>query len=76
MTVEDFISRRTRLAFLDVAAALSCLDRVAAIMGDALGWSGEQRARQIAKARAYITATFSAGPVVHSTGTLPEAMAA
>lgn len=42
MTVEDFIARRSRLAFLDVRSCEAAIPRVAEIMAQAHGWS-EQR---------------------------------
>ncbi|KAH7143463.1 FAD dependent oxidoreductase-domain-containing protein [Dactylonectria macrodidyma] len=38
-TVQDIISRRTRLSFLDVEGALKALPRVIDIMADELNWS-------------------------------------
>ncbi|CEJ80117.1 Putative Glycerol-3-phosphate dehydrogenase [[Torrubiella] hemipterigena] len=38
-TAADLISRRTRLAFLDVDSALAALPRVIEIMGEELNWS-------------------------------------
>ena len=53
-TVEDVLSRRTRLAFLNKDAALSALPLVADIMAEELGWSADAKAEQIAAARAYV----------------------
>jgi len=69
--VEDFVCRRTRLAYLDARATLGCLERVAQLMGDALGWSSAQRAAQVAAARRYIEATFFAGPPTHNHDSVP-----
>ncbi|KJZ72060.1 hypothetical protein HIM_08515 [Hirsutella minnesotensis 3608] len=41
-TAEDVISRRMRLAFLDVDKALRALPRVIDIMGEELGWSQQR----------------------------------
>lgn len=41
-TVADIISRRTRLAFLDIDQALRALPRVVDVMAEELGWSGER----------------------------------
>ena len=38
-TIEDILSRRTRLAFLNKNAAISAIPRVADIMAEELGWS-------------------------------------
>jgi glycerol-3-phosphate dehydrogenase len=45
--VEDFLARRTRLAFLNKDVAISCIPRVATVMAQELGWSGEQQRKQI-----------------------------
>lgn len=56
-TVEDVLARRTRILFLDVAAALECAPRVADLMAAELGRDARWRARQIesfiATSRAY-----------------------
>lgn len=43
----DILARRTRLAFLDVKAALHALPRVVTLMGDTLGWDAARREREI-----------------------------
>jgi glycerol-3-phosphate dehydrogenase len=53
-TIEDVLSRRTRLAFLNSEAALEALPRVAEIMAEELGWSRRVKAAQIKSAMAYI----------------------
>jgi glycerol-3-phosphate dehydrogenase len=53
-TVEDILSRRTRLAFLNYRAAESALDRVADIMSRELGWSSSVTKQQKEAARQYI----------------------
>lgn len=45
-TAADIISRRTRIAFLDVDAALSVLPRVIDIMADELSWSEKRKAHE------------------------------
>lgn len=52
--VKDFISRRTRLAFLNNQAARECLPKVAEIMGEELGWSEEQVKADVAEAEEFI----------------------
>lgn len=42
-TVQDIISRRTRLSFLDVEGALKALPRVIDIMADELDWSESRK---------------------------------
>ena len=43
MTVEDFIARRSRLAFLDVRSCEAAIPRVADIMAQAHGWSNQRK---------------------------------
>jgi len=62
VTVEDVLSRRTRLAFLNSVAAADCLDRVADIMAEELGWSAEETERQRAHARLYVHAYGGPAP--------------
>jgi glycerol-3-phosphate dehydrogenase len=47
MTVEDFLSRRTRALLLDAQAATEAASEVAETMQDALGESNEWRERQV-----------------------------
>ena len=61
VTVEDVLSRRTRLAFLNSAAATDAIPRVAELMAEELGWSDAERARQLDHAYAYM-ASYG-GPV-------------
>ena len=61
-TVDDVLSRRTRLAFLDSAAALAAVPRVAALLADELGWSASERRRQEASAAATLQAACAAIP--------------
>ncbi len=42
-TALDFLSRRSRLSFLNASAALDALPRVIQIMGEELGWSKRRR---------------------------------
>jgi len=49
----DALSRRTRLAFVDEAAAQAALPRVVELMASELGWTAEVAARQLADAQAY-----------------------
>ncbi|KAK9808809.1 hypothetical protein WJX72_004100 [[Myrmecia] bisecta] len=58
-TPEDFIARRTRLAFLDVAATEQALPRVVEIMGKEKGWWQWRRARELKRAREFLR-TFDA----------------
>lgn len=53
-TVEDILSRRTRLAFLNKDAAMKAIPRVAELMATQLGWTNEVRGKQIEAATKYI----------------------
>ncbi|KAF8625625.1 hypothetical protein AX17_006810 [Amanita inopinata Kibby_2008] len=53
-TATDVLGRRTRLAFLNVQAALSALPRVIDIMSEELGWSRGERKRQVETAVDYL----------------------
>ena len=55
-TVDDIVSRRTRLAFLDSAAALASVPRVAALLAGELGWSESEERRQVRTATARLEA--------------------
>ena len=58
-TAVDFLSRRTRLAFLDVEAAEKSLPRVVSLLGTELNWSYMRRRRELANAKAFLS-TFRA----------------
>lgn len=53
-TIEDILSRRTRLAFLNKDAALSAIPVVADIMAEELGWTEDVKAEQVIAARKYV----------------------
>lgn len=53
-TIEDILSRRTRLAFLNSEAAFEALPRVADIMADELGWSRKVKHSQMQSAKTYL----------------------
>lgn len=55
-TIEDILSRRTRLAFLNSEAAEEALPRVADIMAEELGWSKATKKEQIKCAKKYLAA--------------------
>jgi len=59
-TIEDVLSRRTRLAFLNKDAALVALPKVAKIMKEELGWSDDVMEEQIFAAKEYM-ATYGGG---------------
>jgi len=58
--VEDFLARRTRLAFLDVRAAEQALPRVVQIMGKELGWGWFRKRRELKQGRELLK-TFAKG---------------
>lgn len=58
-TVEDFLARRTRLAFLDRAAAVEAVPRVLELMGKEKRWGWWRRGREAARARRFLE-TFDA----------------
>lgn len=60
-TVEDIVTRRTRIAYLNKDAALSSIDKIADIMQSELDWSEEEKACQIAAATDYVQDGFG-GP--------------
>jgi glycerol-3-phosphate dehydrogenase len=47
LTLEDVLSRRTRALLLDAAASAGAAASVAELMGAELGWSDEERGRQV-----------------------------
>jgi glycerol-3-phosphate dehydrogenase len=47
LTLEDVLSRRTRALLLDVAATAGAARSVAELIGPELGWSDEERSRQV-----------------------------
>jgi glycerol-3-phosphate dehydrogenase len=47
LTLEDVLSRRTRALLLDAAASAGAAPAVAELIGPELGWSDEERARQV-----------------------------
>ena len=52
-TIEDVLSRRTRLAFLNKDAALEAIPVIADIMANELGWTAETKKQQIDAAEKY-----------------------
>lgn len=53
-TIEDVLSRRTRLAFLNKEAAIEVIPVVADIMAKELGWSNKVKNDQIHAAQKYV----------------------
>lgn len=60
-TVEDFLARRTRLAFVDTAAAVQAVPRVAELMAGELGWSAARRREEVDRALAFLKTFAPAG---------------
>lgn len=63
-TAVDFIGRRSRLGFLNAAAALDALPRVIEIMGSELGWNADMRKREWIDAREYLV-SMGLPPATH-----------
>eukprot|EP00884_Botryococcus_braunii_P011342 jgi/Botrbrau1/20208/Bobra.31_1s0005.1 len=60
-TVEDFIARRTRLAFLDTRACEEAIPQVVALLAKEKGWSWWRTWREESRAKAYLK-TFHGKP--------------
>jgi len=58
--VEDILSRRTRLAYLNREAALEALPRVAELLQDELQWTTQVTQEQVQAAQAYV-ASYGGG---------------
>lgn len=58
-TPEDFVARRTRLAFLDQRACLEALPRVIEIMATEKKWGSRKKKAEMARAKAFLS-TFEA----------------
>lgn len=54
LTAHDFLAHRTRLAFLDVAAARAAVPRVVELMGDTLGWGRWRKRAETAAALQFL----------------------
>ena len=54
MTAVDVLARRTRLAFLDAAAAGEALPLVVELMAGVHGWGAPRRAEELARGRAFL----------------------
>lgn len=53
-TAEDFVARRTRLAFLDRPACLDALPKVVELMGSERKWSGRRKKDELDRARKFL----------------------
>jgi glycerol-3-phosphate dehydrogenase len=54
LTTRDFLARRSRLAFLDVAAAEAAAPAVNAALAKELGWGWFRAARELRETRAFL----------------------
>jgi glycerol-3-phosphate dehydrogenase len=61
VTAYDVVARRTRLAFLNINAAKTCLPTVVDVMGKELGWSSRRKTQELQEANKVLDANFS-GP--------------
>lgn len=61
-SIEDVLSRRTRARLLDRAATMAAAEDVAALIGPVLGWSDDERARQVSQFRGAAAADFDLVP--------------
>lgn len=51
---QDFIARRSRLAFVDTRAAAEALPRVVDLMAKEKGWGRGKAEKELARARAFL----------------------
>jgi len=63
VTAADIISRRTRLAFLNIQAAELVLPRVCQVMGEELGWSKQRIQQEVDNTRKVLSWNFLGNPV-------------
>jgi glycerol-3-phosphate dehydrogenase len=61
VTAYDIVARRTRLAFLNINAAKTCLPNVVEVMGKELGWSNRRKSQELQDANKVLDANFN-GP--------------
>lgn len=61
VTVVDFISRRTRLAFLNTDTAEKVVSQVTELMGKELGWDRQRKHDEVQRAKDYLT-TYRSNP--------------
>lgn len=59
-SAQDFLARRSRLAFLDYKAAQRALPRVVELLGKELGWSGWKTKEELREGRKFLE-TFAKG---------------
>ena len=52
LAIDDVLARRSRALFLDAAAAAAVAPEVARILAEALGWSAQRHAAELAAFRA------------------------
>ncbi|GAB4813967.1 hypothetical protein N2152v2_001013 [Parachlorella kessleri] len=73
-TPEDFVARRTRLAFLDKLACQQALPRVVELMGGELGWNRSRMKTELQQVLAYLD-TFDSRRPTAATGATATAAA-
>jgi glycerol-3-phosphate dehydrogenase len=61
LTIEDVLARRTHVALQEPSRGTAVAPRVAELMSDELGWSAEERSRQLTEYQAF--ALEQAGPL-------------
>ncbi|KAG7670407.1 hypothetical protein Ndes2526A_g00159 [Nannochloris sp. 'desiccata'] len=67
-TPEDFVARRTRLAFLDRPATLEALPRVVELMAAEKGWSRGQQKAELHRAKEFLKTFEAPEPVPAGAG--------
>jgi glycerol-3-phosphate dehydrogenase len=60
MSVDDVISRRTRLAFEAPQAGLELVDEIATLIAPVLGWGAKEKKASIAEYREQVAAEVEA----------------
>ena len=60
-TAIDVLARRTRIAFLDIRAAIRCVDRTVALLAQELGWDAPRCRREEDSARASLEREWHPG---------------
>ena len=60
---EDFIARRSRLAFTDTESAAASTETVIALMGDELGWTAARRVEEKKAVEAFMLTMAATGIV-------------
>jgi glycerol-3-phosphate dehydrogenase len=72
-TIEDILSRRTRLAFLNKSAGIAAIPRIADIMAKELGWTDLVKKQQIESAMTYMDSYGGGLPAAETLSLLRQA---